>query len=190
MPALLIAQDQAEGNLPYGARINAALIALGPIGISGFVFQHRSQGVGALSLSYSASGQTAARAAAFEGSAASSASAQATAFLAANPTYIPLLVRDIGNQRERSLSRDVILLVYSIAGMPNCGQGLGSLAVVRSLAIIAPGATGNVTQVTAAGLSGTYAVVNRSTASWALGVDGYAQARAGSCILDGFPQAC
>lgn len=190
MLALLIAQGDSESPVPYGARIDATLQALGSIGLNSFLFQHRANGTGALTILYSTSGQVAARAATFEGTATSPASTQATAFLAANPTFQPLFVRDIGSQLTRSLSRDIVLLVYSTNSMPNCGQGLGSLAVVRSLAAIAPGATGNVTQVTSSGLLGTYAAVNRSTAAWAAGVDGYAQARAGSCILDGYPQAC
>lgn len=190
MITLLIAQNESEGNLPYGARIDAVLQSLGPIGITSLLLQHRADGRSALTVLFSTGGQLAARAATFEGTVTLTATAQANAFLAANPTYLPLFIRDIGSQLTRSLSRDVILLIYSTLGMPNCGQGLGTLAVVRSLALIAPGATGNVTQVTPTGLSGTYAVVNRSTAAWAAGVDGYAQARVGSCVLDGYPQSC
>lgn len=193
MITTLISQNQNDAPLTFVDRVSAALLALGTIGLNNAVIQHRSGGneTGLLQLTivYAPSAAASVHAVGFQRDAASSATAQANAFLAANPTYTVRYLFDIGSQNRRSLARDAIMLLYVDGGLPGCADFRG-LIPVQSVGAIASGATGLVWQLTLGGNKGPYQATNGTQSVWAAGATGYAAADPLTCILRGYPSCC
>ena len=189
----LVAQELNESPADYVARIDTLLVSLGAIGLQTFLITRRSDAPGprfTLTLVYTDPGPVALRAAAFVGTASSSAQAQANAFFAANPTYRAHFIRDIGDQRRGRLGTDAIVVVYATTDAPNCGYDRSRLVVVKATADIAAGASGAGVRITSGGNAEVITVYNRSTITWSTNVRGYAFPRAGDCVYDGVPTCC
>jgi hypothetical protein len=193
MITTLYTQNQNESPLSFAQRIDAALFLLGPIGISQILMQHRdgSNGSGLLYLTiiYATGAGISLRSVAFLGTALSTATTQANAFLAANPTYVPQRIFDIGSQNRRSLARDVVMLLYVDSSLPSC-QSFNGLIPVQSLTDIAAGAAGQAWQLTADGNKGPYPVINKQQGNWPAGGTGWAFADPLTCVLNGYPSCC
>ncbi len=193
MITTLFTQTANESPVTFAQRIDALLFLLGPIGVSQLLMQHRDgangQGLLYLTMIYAVGAGAPLRSVAFLGTATSTATAQANAFLVANPTYVPQRVFDIGSQNRRSLARDVVMLLYVDGALPAC-QSFQGLIPVQSLTAIAAGAAGQVWQLTAAGNKGPYAVINKQQGTWPAGGTGWAFADPLTCVLNGYPSCC
>lgn len=193
----LISQDLSQGIQPYVADVNAALQALGPVGIQDVIVTRREgmqRRVPKLSttVSYVSPGPLSFRAASFLGRSGADVDASAIAFFAANPTYRAHFIRDVGDDRRGSLVPNGIMVVYATQTLSNCGYNRSRIVVVQALAPIAAGASGSAQVVGVSGLLAgqTLTVVNRSDTSWSAGARGYASLRNGTCVWDGFKTCC
>jgi len=193
----LISQDISQGVEPYVAAIDAALLALGAIGLQDLVLTRR-QGKSAgrpkldLSVAYVTPGPLTFRAAFFTGAYGQDPDTQAAVFFAASPLARVHLIRDVGDDRTGSLNDNAIMAVYSSSSLPNCGYDRSRPIIVQALADIAAGAVGAAQMVDAAGLvaGATIQVVNRFDSLWSSGTRGYATIRNGTCLWDGFKTCC
>ncbi len=191
--AHLIAQQLSESPAGLVGRIDAYLVAQGPIGLQQVLVTRRSDAPGprfTVSLAFTVPGPLALRAACFTGTPAAPAATLATAFLAANPTFRGHFVRDLGDQRRGHLNIDVVMLVYAASSQTNCGYDRSKLIAVRATQLILTGATGTAVRISPSGDLEAISVVNRSTQSWLNGAFGYAFPRAGDCTWDGVPTCC
>ncbi len=191
--AHLIAQQLAESPADLVARVDAYLISQTAIGLQDVLVTRRSDAPGprfTISLVFTVPGPLAMRAACFVGTPTNPSDAQATAFLAANPTFRSHFIRDIGDQRRGKLNTDVIMLVYAATSQTNCGYDRSKLIVVQATQVIAAGASGTAVRVVPGATKETITVFNRSTQGWANGGYGYAFPKAGACTWEGVPTCC
>lgn len=191
--AHLIAQNLAESPQGLTSRIDTYLVSIGAIGLQTCLVTRRSDAPGprfTVSLSYTTPGPLSMRATAFVGTPTSPADAQATAFMAANPTFRAHVVRDLGDQRRGKLNTDVVMLIYAATSQTNCGYDRSKLIVVKATQLILTGATGTAVRVVPGATKETISVVNRSTQSWVNGGFGYAFPKAGACTWEGVPTCC
>lgn len=191
--AHLISQNLAESPSGLTSRIDAYLVSQGSIGLQQVLVTRRSDAPGprfTVSLSFTVSGPLAMRATCFVGTPTSPAATQATAFLAAHPTYRGHFVRDLGDQRRGKLNTDVVMLVYAATSQTNCGYDRSKLIVVRATQQMLTGASGSAVRITPNGDKETITVVNRSTQTWVLGGFGFAFPKAGDCTWEGVPTCC
>ena len=193
MITTLISQNQNDAPLTFVDRVDAAFAALGPIGLNNVLLQHRSggndSGLLQLTITYAPNATLVMHAIGFQGDSLLSATAHANAFLLANSTLTVRNIFDIGSQNRRSLARDVIMLIYTTDSLPGCAD-FNNLVPVQAVGAIAPGASGQVWQLTSAGNKGPYPVVNVTQSAWASGATGYAFADPLTCILQGYPSCC
>lgn len=191
--AHLLSQNLAESPQGLASRIDTYLVSVGFIGLQEVLVTRRSDAPGprfTVSLVFTTSGPLAMRATCFVGTLTSPAATQATAFLAANPTYRGHFVRDLGDQRRGKLNTDVVMLVYAATSQTNCGYDRSKLIVVKSSQAILSGATGAAVRVVPGSTKETITVVNRSTQTWVNGGFGYAFPKAGDCTWEGVPTCC
>lgn len=190
----LFAQDLNEAVSGYVARLDARLQALGPIGLQDTVLTRRldlNTIRYELTLSYQQPGTASMRAAFFAATTAQSVDAQVAAAFALLPSARIVFVHDVSQERRRKLDHDSVMVIYTETLVPNCGQDRSRPVIVEANALIAAGASGSCTLVTASGLTAdVITVLNRSGAAWAAGKRGYAAARPGTCIWDGYPTCC
>ncbi len=197
MPFALISQGISEGIGGFVADVDAALVALGPIGVQDLVLTRR-QGKSSgrpkldLTLSYATPGPISLRAAYFTAAYGQDVDTQAAAFFAAIPTARVHFTRDVGDDTRGSLNADAIMVVYSESPLPNCAYNKSRVVIVETLENIAPGASGDAQLVDAAGLvvGEVIEVVNRFDSQWDIGTRGYASLRNGTCVWDGFKTCC
>jgi hypothetical protein len=192
--AKLFAQGISETPVGLAGDINTWLGTVGPIGIQSVLTTRRVRAPGprlSITVLYvPGAGTTAFGCTAFIGTAASSSASQLTAFLAAHPTYRGHILRDIGDQRRGKLDNDVLMLIYAVSALPNCGWDRSQAIVVQSTAIIAPGASGAAVRISGAGVQEAITITNRSTMSWVLGAYGIGYPRSGTCTWDAVPNCC
>jgi hypothetical protein len=191
----LVNQNLNDAPTVFAAQVDTVLQGLGSIGLQD-VFLTRREGLAQrlrlqMTLSYTTAGPLAVRATAFSG-VNGDVDTQAAAFLAANPTYRVLFIRDIGSSQRGALDDNVIMLIYATTVLSNCGQDRSRPVIVEALGNILAGASGSVQLVGAAGLvaGGVITAINRFDSTWATGKRGYAQVRPGSCLWDGYPTCC
>lgn len=197
MAYALISQQVSEGIASFVAAVDAALLALGPIGLQDVLLTRRQGKTGGrpkldVSLSYQASGPLTFRAAYFTGAYGQDVDTQAAAFFAGIPNARTHFIRDVGDDARGSLNDDAIMVVYSASPLPNCGYNRSRVVIVQATANIAAGATGPAQLVDAAGLvtGQTIQVINRFDSQWDVGTRGYASLRNGTCLWDGFKTCC
>ncbi len=191
--AHLIAQQLAESPAGLVGRIDAYLVSQGAIGLQQVLVTRRSDAPGprfTVSLVFTVPGTISLRAMCFTGTPTSPAVIQATAFLAANPTYRGHFVRDLGDQRRGGLNTDVVMLLYAANSQSNCGYDRSKMIVARATADILAGDTGTAVRITPTGDQETITVVNLSTQTWLLDAFGYAFPKAGDCTWEGVPTCC
>jgi hypothetical protein len=189
-----VTQQLNESVQAWAVRLNAFLSSLGACSLQDFDLtrrENRSTLQLVAAVTYQSPGSVLAGATAFVGNGTTSGEALANTFLAANPTYRVLFMRDVSNPHRRSLNDDAVLLVYSLSVLSNCAQGECSIMIVEPVADIAPGDTGVAFLVTAAGTSTTSLMVeNRSALTWPAGGRGYAAPILGSCTWAGVASCC
>ena len=193
----LISQQVSDGVSTFVAAVDAALLALGAIGLQDAVLTRRQGKSGGrpkldLSLSYAAAGPLIMRAAYFTAAYGQDPDAQAAAFFAGTPNARAHFIRDVGDDTRGSLNANAIMVIYSTSALPNCGYDRSRVVIVETLADIAAGDTGPAQLVSAAGLvtGETIQVVNRFDSQWDVGTRGYATLRNGTCVWDGFKTCC
>lgn len=191
--AELIAQHLTESPADLVARVDARLVALGPIGLQQLLVTRRSDAPGPLftiSLIYTAPGPASLRAASFIGTPTNPADAQANAFFLGSAATRGHFLRDIGDQRRGALGIDALMLIYASSSVPNCGYDKSRMVVVIATAIIPAGTSGTANTVMNGVVGTAITIANRSTISWPIGVYGYAFPRAGDCTFDAIPTCC
>jgi hypothetical protein len=191
---LVINQELNESTADYVAKIDATLVFWGPLGIQD-VFLTRRLDYNtvryACTIVIAEPGPAVFRAAYFERTITQTVEAQVDAFFAANPTYRAVFVRDVSQEVRRRLDRDSVMILYIASLVPNCGQDRSRPVIVQAILDIAPGATGQVSLVTALGLAAdVFEVTNRSGVLWEGGERGYAQVAPGTCAWVGFRTSC
>ncbi len=196
MPITFTVFDQtlSEAVPVYVARLDAFLLALGPIGLQDVALSKRLH-MGTIryetTLQYTTPGPAQFRAACFEARADADVDALANAFFLANPSYRIHFVLDVSLERRRSVLQNSIMVLYVDSVIPNCGSDRSRPIVVEAVALIPPNATGPVVQVSASGVVGSpFNVVNRTNIWWPIGRHGYAAARMGTCVWDGYAGCC
>ncbi len=192
-----ISQDLSQAIGPYVAAVDAALLALGPIGLQTAFLTRRQGKTGGrpkldLTLSYTPAGPITMRAAYFTAAYGQDPDVQAAAFFAGLPTARVHFLRDVGDDARGSLDANAIMAIYSTSLLPNCGYDRSRVIIVETLEDIAAGATGDAQLVDAAGLvtGEVIEVVNRFDSQWDLGTRGYAIIQNGTCVWDGFKTCC
>lgn len=192
----LISQQLSEGEEPFVAAVDAALVALGAIGLQDVIVTRR-EGINKrprmdVTLSHVASGPLIFRAAYFTAAYGQDVDVQANAFFAARPNARVHFVRDVGNDHRSSLNSDAVMVIYSVSPLPNCGYNRSRVIIVEALANIAAGASGQAQLVSADGLvtGEVISVVNRFDSQWDIGTRGYATPRLGTCVWDGYKMCC
>ncbi len=176
------------------ARLDAELTAIGPVGMQDVLMTKRltlNTVRWEFTLQYTTPGPAQFGATYFSALSGTSVDAQAAAFFALNPLRRVHFIQDMSQERRRKLDHDAVCCIYTTTLIPNCGQDRSRPIIVQALANIAAGATGNVQMVAASGLlSNVIAVVNRGGFQWDSGERGYAAARPGTCVWDGYPTCC
>jgi hypothetical protein len=190
----LFTQDMNEATSAMVSRLDALLLALGPIGLQDTVLSRRlnlNTIRYELTLEYQTPGPAQFRAVYFTSLSGTSPDSQAAAFFAAHPSFRIHFVHDVSQERRRKLDVDSVMAIYADSLIPNCGQDRSRPVVVQAVGNIAAGASGNVTLVAASGLlPNTFAAVNRMDFNWLAGQRGYASLRPGTCIWDAYPTCC
>jgi len=187
-------QELSEAVPTYVARLDALLLSLGPIGLQDVALSKRLRMNTIryeLTLQYSTPGPAQFRAVCFEAQADVDVDALANAFFAAHPTYRIHFLLDVSLERRRNALQNSIMAIYADSVIPNCGSDRSRPVVVQAVDPIAAGDTGLVAQVAASGVLGIqFEVVNRSGFTWPSGGLGYASARMGTCVWDGYATCC
>lgn len=197
MPFALVTQQISEGIGSFVTAVDAALVAIGPIGLQDLVLSRRQgQSSGRpkldITLSYTTPGPIAFRAAYFTGAYGQNPDTLAAAFFAGLPLARAHFIRDVGDDSRGALNADAIMVVYSASPLPNCGYDRSRVVIVETTANITAGASGPAQLVDAAGLvtGQVIQVVNRFDSQWNVGTRGYASLRNGTCLWDGFKTCC
>lgn len=193
----LLTQGVSQAVQSFVSDVDIALVALGTIGMQDVILT-RLEDLGKrprlrLTLSYSTPGPLQMRAAYFGITSGPQApDVQSAAFFAATPLARAAFIRDVGNEMRGQLDSNAIMVIYGTTPLTNCGQGRARPMIVQALAPIAAGAAGSAQMVSSTGLvaGAVVSIVNRFDTTWATGARGYAIARAGSCIMDGFKTCC
>lgn len=187
-------QDLDESTSGMVARLDAELSLIGAIGLQDVSMTKRlrlNTVRWEFTLQYTTPGPVQFGAAYFSSLAGSSVDSQVAAFFAAHPNYRIHFIQDVSQERRRKLDHDAICCIYATTLLPNCGQDRSRPIIVRPLGNIAAGASGNVQMVVASGQFATiFSVTNRAGFQWNAGIKGYAAARPGTCIWDGYPTCC
>lgn len=190
----VINQELNESTPDYVARIDAAFVAAGALGLQDVFITRRldyNTVRFATTLALTDPGPAAVRVSYFTRTSAATVDAQIATFFAANPTYRVIFVRDVSQEIRRRLDHDAVMVFYITSLIPNCGQDRSRPVIVQALEEIAAGATGQVQLVSAAGLlPDTFQVTNRSSSVWEVDTRGYAQVAPGTCLWDGYAGCC
>lgn len=197
MPLALVSQQISVGVSSFVTAVDAALVALGPIGLQDVVLTRR-QGQSAgrpkldVSLVYVTPGPLSFRAAYFTAAYGQDLDTQAATFFAGLPLARAHFIRDVGDDSRGALNADAIMVVYSLSPLPNCGYDKSRVVIVETLEDIAAGSSGDAQLVDANGLvtGQVIEVINRFDSQWDVGTRGYASLRNGTCLWDGFKTCC
>jgi|GEM_PF-1881637 len=188
-------QDLSESLYSWVNRLDSYLLAIGPIGLQDIALSRRldmSTIRYELSLQYTTPGPAQFRAAQFTERTDADLDAAAAAFFATNPSARIHWIQDISQEKRRSTVQNAVLVIYVGSVMPNCGSDRSRPIIVQALAPILAGASGPAQIRGASGLvaGATLTVVNRSDFTWPTTGRGYAAARIGTCLWDGYALCC